>query len=62
MRRVFVPLNDPEIADLISTAVLRRHLETMERLGIDHVAIYARYLLEARCALSASIIPRCTST
>ena len=25
-----------EIADLISTAVLRRHLETMERLGIEY--------------------------
>jgi len=29
--------NEPaEIADLISTAVLRRHLETMERLGIEY--------------------------
>ena len=25
-----------EIADLISTAVLRRHLETMQRLGIEY--------------------------
>ena len=29
--------NEPaEIADLISTAILRRHLETMERLDIDY--------------------------
>ena len=36
MRWSTAAMRPPTIAELISTAVLRRHLETMQRLGIEY--------------------------